>query len=215
MPGYVGGTVNSFDGANARKLDQTPASMSARRTYRFTEQLDLRDRALQRGADVHVDSAMTCPPMRVAASVAVMALSVGLQSAHCQRPVARDVAQPDDDHLCHGRSRYAAGGHLRSRRGHLPDPPEQQPAVDPHCGRQRRPSRGVRNGRYLQYQLGRHAGAAVPERRDEQDRRAADRLGTGNQANTSQGQITFRLANSWNYVPGLYTQTVVFTLAAP
>jgi hypothetical protein len=39
--------------------------------------------------------------------------------------------------------------------------------------------------------------------------------GTGNQANTSQGQITFRLANSWNYVPGLYTQTVVFTLAAP
>jgi hypothetical protein len=39
--------------------------------------------------------------------------------------------------------------------------------------------------------------------------------GTGNQASTSQGQITFRLANSWNYVPGLYTQTVVFTLAAP
>lgn len=39
--------------------------------------------------------------------------------------------------------------------------------------------------------------------------------GTGNQANTSHGQITFRLANSWNYVPGLYTQTVVFTLTAP
>jgi hypothetical protein len=39
--------------------------------------------------------------------------------------------------------------------------------------------------------------------------------GTGNVANTSQGQITFRLANSWNYAAGLYTQTVVFTLAAP
>ena len=39
--------------------------------------------------------------------------------------------------------------------------------------------------------------------------------GTGNVANTSQGQITFRLANSWNYTAGLYTQTVVFTLTAP
>ena len=39
--------------------------------------------------------------------------------------------------------------------------------------------------------------------------------GTGNQASSSQGQITFRLANSWNYVAGLYTQTVIFTLTAP
>jgi hypothetical protein len=39
--------------------------------------------------------------------------------------------------------------------------------------------------------------------------------GIGNQANASQGQITFRLANSWNYVAGLYTQTIIFTLAAP
>jgi hypothetical protein len=39
--------------------------------------------------------------------------------------------------------------------------------------------------------------------------------GTGNVANTSQGQITFRLANSWNYTAGLYSQTVVFTLTAP
>ena len=39
--------------------------------------------------------------------------------------------------------------------------------------------------------------------------------GIGNQANASQGQITFRLANSWNYVAGLYTQTIVFTLTAP
>lgn len=30
-----------------------------------------------------------------------------------------------------------------------------------------------------------------------------------------QGQITFRLANSWNYAAGLYTQTVVFTLTTP
>ncbi len=39
--------------------------------------------------------------------------------------------------------------------------------------------------------------------------------GTGNVSNPSQGQITFRLANSWNYAVGLYTQTVVFTLTAP
>ena len=39
--------------------------------------------------------------------------------------------------------------------------------------------------------------------------------GTGNVADPSLGQITFRLANSWNYVPGLYTQTVVFTLSTP
>jgi hypothetical protein len=39
--------------------------------------------------------------------------------------------------------------------------------------------------------------------------------GTGNVASTTVGQITFQLANSWNYVPGLYTQTVVFTLTAP
>lgn len=39
--------------------------------------------------------------------------------------------------------------------------------------------------------------------------------GTGNMANPSQGQIIFRLANSWNYAPGLYTQTIVFTLTAP
>jgi len=39
--------------------------------------------------------------------------------------------------------------------------------------------------------------------------------GTGNSASPAQGQITFRLANSWNYAVGLYTQTVVFTLTAP
>jgi hypothetical protein len=30
-----------------------------------------------------------------------------------------------------------------------------------------------------------------------------------------QGQITFRLANSWDYTAGIYTQTVVFTLTTP
>ena len=29
------------------------------------------------------------------------------------------------------------------------------------------------------------------------------------------GQITFRLANSWNYTAGIYTQIVTFTLSAP
>ena len=29
------------------------------------------------------------------------------------------------------------------------------------------------------------------------------------------GQVTFRLANSWNYAAGVYTQIVTFTLTAP
>ena len=39
--------------------------------------------------------------------------------------------------------------------------------------------------------------------------------GVGNLNPTATGQITFRLANSWNYTAGLYTQTIVFTLSAP
>jgi len=39
--------------------------------------------------------------------------------------------------------------------------------------------------------------------------------GDGNINPTATGQIAFRLANSWNYTAGLYTQTIVFTLAAP
>lgn len=39
--------------------------------------------------------------------------------------------------------------------------------------------------------------------------------GVGMANPVKQGQITFRLANSWNYTAGLYTQTVVFTLSAP
>ena len=39
--------------------------------------------------------------------------------------------------------------------------------------------------------------------------------GTGNVANPSSGSVTFRLANSWTYSTGTYTQTVVFTLSSP
>lgn len=39
--------------------------------------------------------------------------------------------------------------------------------------------------------------------------------GTGNVNPDNIGSITFRLANSWTYNPGSYTQTVLFTLSAP
>ena len=39
--------------------------------------------------------------------------------------------------------------------------------------------------------------------------------GTGIVNPARQGQITFRLANSWTYNAGLYAQSVVFTLSAP
>lgn len=39
--------------------------------------------------------------------------------------------------------------------------------------------------------------------------------GTGNVNPAQQGHITFRLANSWNYDAGVYTQIVLFTLTAP
>jgi hypothetical protein len=39
--------------------------------------------------------------------------------------------------------------------------------------------------------------------------------GTGNVANPSSGSVTFRLANSWTYTTGTYTQTIVFTLSSP
>lgn len=39
--------------------------------------------------------------------------------------------------------------------------------------------------------------------------------GTGNAANLSIGSVTFRLANSWTYSTGTYTQTIVFTLSSP
>jgi hypothetical protein len=39
--------------------------------------------------------------------------------------------------------------------------------------------------------------------------------GNGNVNPTQQGQLTFRLANSWTYDAGVYTQIVIFTLSAP
>ena len=39
--------------------------------------------------------------------------------------------------------------------------------------------------------------------------------GTGNVTPMATGSLTFRLANSWTYDSGLYTQTVVFTLSTP
>lgn len=39
--------------------------------------------------------------------------------------------------------------------------------------------------------------------------------GTGSTNPARQGQVTFRLANSWTYDAGLYTQTIVFTLTTP
>jgi hypothetical protein len=48
-------------------------------------------------------------------------------------------------------------------------------------------------------------------------RTVAQRLasGTGNVNPASTGSVTFRLANSWTYSTGTYTQTVLFTLSAP
>jgi hypothetical protein len=39
--------------------------------------------------------------------------------------------------------------------------------------------------------------------------------GTGNVNPATNGSVTFRLANSWNYSAGSYTQIVTFTLSAP
>ena len=39
--------------------------------------------------------------------------------------------------------------------------------------------------------------------------------GTDNVANPSTGTVIFRLANSWTYDAGIYTQTLVFTLSTP
>jgi hypothetical protein len=39
--------------------------------------------------------------------------------------------------------------------------------------------------------------------------------GTGNVNPVKTGSITFRVANSWTYTAGTYTQSVTFTLSAP
>jgi hypothetical protein len=40
-------------------------------------------------------------------------------------------------------------------------------------------------------------------------------FGTGMVNPAENGSVTFRLANSWNYAAGTYSQTLVFTLSAP
>jgi hypothetical protein len=39
--------------------------------------------------------------------------------------------------------------------------------------------------------------------------------GTGNVNPAENGSVTFRMANSWTYSAGTYTQTLIFTLSAP
>jgi hypothetical protein len=58
---------------------------------------------------------------------------------------------------------------------------------------------------------------APPFQNGTMSRLVAQRLasGTGNINPAEQGQITFRLANSWNSDAGVYTQVVLFTLTAP
>jgi hypothetical protein len=61
------------------------------------------------------------------------------------------------------------------------------------------------------------ASPAPPFQNGTMSKTIAQRLasGTGDVNPVKQGQVTFRLANSWNYTAGLYTQTIVFTLTAP
>lgn len=61
------------------------------------------------------------------------------------------------------------------------------------------------------------ASPAPPFQNGTLSKTVAQRLasGTGNENPAKQGQVTFRLANSWTYTTGVYTQVVVFTLTAP
>ena len=61
------------------------------------------------------------------------------------------------------------------------------------------------------------ASPAPPFQNGTLSKTVAQRLasGTGNETPARQGQVTFRLANSWTYSSGVYTQVVVFTLTAP
>ena len=58
---------------------------------------------------------------------------------------------------------------------------------------------------------------APPYQNGTLSRTVAQRLasGTGNVNPAANGSVTFRLANSWMYSAGTYTQTLVFTLSAP
>ena len=61
------------------------------------------------------------------------------------------------------------------------------------------------------------ASPAPPFQNGTLSKTVAQRLasGTGNETPARHGQVTFRLANSWTYSTGVYTQVVVFTLTAP
>jgi len=61
------------------------------------------------------------------------------------------------------------------------------------------------------------ASPAPPFQNGTLSKTVAQRLasGTGNETPAKQGQVTFRLANSWTYSAGVYTQVVAFTLSAP
>ena len=61
------------------------------------------------------------------------------------------------------------------------------------------------------------ASPAPPFQNGTLSKTVAQRLasGTGNETPARQGQVTFRLANSWTYSSGVYTQVIVFTLTAP
>lgn len=58
---------------------------------------------------------------------------------------------------------------------------------------------------------------APPYQNGTLSRTVAQRLasGTGNVNPAANGSVTFRLANSWMYSAGTYTQMLVFTLSAP
>lgn len=58
---------------------------------------------------------------------------------------------------------------------------------------------------------------APPFQNGTMSKTVAQRLasGSGDVNPTRRGQITFRLANSWNQTAGFYTQTIVLTLTAP
>lgn len=61
------------------------------------------------------------------------------------------------------------------------------------------------------------ASPAPPFQNGTLSKTVAQRLasGTGNVNPARDGQVTFRLANSWTFTAGIYTQTVVLTLSSP
>ena len=62
-----------------------------------------------------------------------------------------------------------------------------------------------------------NATPAPPFQNGTLSRTTAQRMagGTANENPAVNGSVTFRLANSWTYIAGTYTQTLVFTLSSP